>query len=72
MICNDDELAALDVSLTGLYKIVLKNTPAAAQKRLKAGQSGLVKGRDAYWKSDDKHACVKGEHEARINALNDR
>jgi len=37
---NDCDLASLDVSFTGLYKIVLKNTPAAAQERLKAEQSG--------------------------------
>ncbi len=45
LICNDDDLAALDVSLTDLLKIVLKNTPATAQKRLKAEKSGLAKDR---------------------------
>ena len=72
LICSDDELAALDVSLNDLYKVVMKNTPAAAQKRLKAEQSGWVKGRNDCWKADDKHACTKGEYEARINVLKDR
>jgi len=72
LICADAELAALDVSLNDLYKIVLKNTPAAAQKRLKSEQVGWSKGRNDCWKSDDKRACVKGEYETRINELKDR
>jgi len=72
LICSDAELAALDVSLTDLYKVVLKNTPKAAQKRLKAEQNGWVKGRNECWKADDKRACTKGEYEARINDLKDR
>ncbi|MCI0668717.1 MAG: lysozyme inhibitor LprI family protein [Methylococcaceae bacterium] len=72
LICNDDELAALDVSLNDLYKIVYKNTPAAAQKRLKTEQIGWSKGRNDCWKSDDQRACVKGEYETRINELKDR
>jgi uncharacterized protein len=72
LICDDDELAGLDNSLTSLYKIVLKNTPAAAQKRLKAEQSGWVRGRNDCWKAADKRACTKGEYESRINQLKDR
>ena len=72
LICSDDELAALDVSLSNLYKTVRKNTPAAAQKRLKAEQSGWVKGRNDCWKADDKRSCVKSEYETRINELKDR
>ncbi len=72
LICNDDELAALDVSLSNLYKTVLKNTPSAAQKRLKSEQIGWSKGRNDCWKADDKRACVKGEYERRINELKDR
>ena len=72
LICNDDELAALDVSLSNLYNTVYKNTPAAAQKRLKSEQIGWSKGRNDCWKSDDKRACTKGEYETRINELKDR
>jgi uncharacterized protein len=72
LICNDDELAALDVSLNELYKAVMKNTPTAAQKRLKSEQIGWSKGRNDCWKADDKRACTKGEYEARINVLKDR
>ena len=72
LICSDDELAALDVSLNNLYKAVLKNTPAAAQKRLKSEQIGWSKGKNDCWKADDKRACVKGAYETRINELKDR
>ena len=72
LICSDDELAALDVSLNDLYKAVLKNTPAAAQKRLKSEQIGWSKGRNDCWKEADKRACTKDEYETRINELKDR
>jgi uncharacterized protein len=72
LICSDAELAALDVSLNELYQAVLKNTPAAAQKRLKSEQIGWSKGRNDCWKSDDKRACTKGEYETRINELKER
>ncbi len=72
LICNDDELAAQDVSLNNLYKIVLKNTPTAAQKRLKSEQIGWIKGRNDCWKASDQRDCVKGEYQARINELKDR
>ena len=72
LICDDDDLAALDNSLASLYNIVLKNASAAAQKRLKTEQIGWVKGRNDCWKTDDKHACIKGEYEAMISVLKDR
>ena len=72
LICTNDELAELDVSLDKLYNTVLKNTPAQAQKRLKAEQSGWVKGRNDCWKADDKVACIRTEYQSRISELKDR
>lgn len=72
LVCSNDDLAALDVSLNNLYKTVLKNTPSKAQARLKAEQSGWVKGRNDCWKADDKVACTRAEYESRINELKDR
>jgi uncharacterized protein len=72
LICGNDELAALDVSLNNLYNTVLKHTPAGAQKRLKAEQIGWVKGRNDCWKADDKVACTRDAYNARINELKDR
>jgi len=72
LICQDAELARLDNDLASLYKTLLKNTPQAQQRALKAEQSGWVKGRNDCWKADDKKACIRGEYESRINALKDR
>jgi len=72
LICQDNELAALDRSLAELYSVLRKNLPAEEQKLLKAEQRGWIKGRNDCWKSDDKRACVKSEYEYRINELKDR
>jgi uncharacterized protein len=72
LVCNNDELAALDVSLNNLYKTLLKNTPAKAQKRLKSEQVGWVKGRNDCWKEDDKVGCTRSSYQTRINELKDR
>jgi uncharacterized protein len=72
LICNDAELAKLDNSLSSLYHTLMKNTPAAEQKTLKAEQRGWVKGRDDCWKSDDMRGCVVSEYQYRINELKDR
>jgi len=72
LICKDAELAALDRSLADLYSVVLKHTPASEQKRLKAEQSGWVKGRNDCWKSSDQRGCIKSEYELRIRELKDR
>jgi uncharacterized protein len=72
LICNDAELAQLDRSLASLYGTVLKHTPAAEQRMLKAEQRGWIKGRDDCWKSDDMRGCVASEYRFRINELKDR
>lgn len=72
LICSDAELAELDRSLSDLYAVLLKHTPAGDQKRLKAEQRGWVKGRNDCWKSDDTRGCVESEYRSRINELKDR
>lgn len=72
LICKDAELAELDNSLSSLYRVVLKHTPASEQKRLKAEQRGWVKGRDDCWKDSDMRGCVLSEYRTRIDALKDR
>ena len=72
LICQDEELARLDVSLTSLYLTVLKNTPSAQKRQLRAEQSGWVKGRNDCWKAADQRTCVKGGYETRIKELKDR
>ena len=72
LICKDAELTALDRSLADLYNTLLKHTPASEQKRLKAEQSGWVKGRNECWKASGQRGCIKSEYEARIRELKDR
>ncbi|WP_295437270.1 lysozyme inhibitor LprI family protein [uncultured Thiodictyon sp.] len=72
LICKDAELASLDRSLSQLYALVLKNTPAREQRVLKAEQRGWVKGRDDCWKSSDARGCIAGAYEDRIAELKDR
>ena len=72
LICEDDELAGLDQSLSGLYGALLKSLPAGEQKNLKAEQRGWIKGRNECWKADNMRNCVQAEYEARINELKDR
>lgn len=69
LICEDNELAALDVKLSSLYGKVAKNTPADQKKQLKAEQIGWVKGRNDCWKAADQRACIKTEYVARIKEL---
>jgi uncharacterized protein len=59
LICEDDELANLDVSLSRLYNTLMKNTPANKKQPLRTEQSGWVKGRNDCWKASDQRACVK-------------
>ena len=72
LICRDAVLAQLDRSLSGLYAVLLKNSPKSEQKKLKAEQRGWVKGRDNCWKSADMRGCVAGEYRSRIDELKDR
>ncbi len=72
LICKDAELASLDRSLSQLYTLVLRNTPAREQRVLKAEQRGWVKGRDDCWKSSDARGCIVGAYEDRIAELKDR
>lgn len=72
LICKDADLTRLDNSLSSLYKTLLKNTPISEQHALKAEQSGWVKGRNECWKAENQKDCIRGEYNARINALKDR
>jgi uncharacterized protein len=72
LICSDAELAALDRSLSDLYAVVLRHTPAGEHRQLKAEQRGWIKGRDDCWKDDDMRGCVASEYRTRIDELKDR
>jgi len=69
LICRDNELAALDNQLAGVYGAALKNIPVDEHKNLKAVQRGWIKGRNDCWKSSDLRDCVQLAYESRITEL---
>ena len=69
LICQNDELAALDRKLTKYFKLATESYPAEELKTLKAMQRGWIKGRNDCWKSDDKPGCVRHEYQLRITDL---
>ncbi|OEU49286.1 MAG: hypothetical protein BA862_08545 [Desulfobulbaceae bacterium S3730MH12] len=69
LICNDDELAALDNQLAGVYQAAQHNFPEEERKNLKTIQQGWIKGRNDCWKSDDLRNCIKAAYESRTTEL---
>ena len=69
LICQNDELAALDRKLAKYFKLATESYPAEELKTLKAGQRGWIKGRNDCWKSDDKFQCVRSHYQHRITDL---
>jgi uncharacterized protein len=69
LICQDDELAALDRTMAETYDAALKKAPPEEIKTLKAFQRGWIKGRDDCWKAEDLRACVQANYETRITEL---
>jgi uncharacterized protein len=72
MICNDEELSALDVQLSGVYAEVSIKAANEQPPVLKAEQRGWIKGRNDCWKSDDPRSCVHDEYQRRIAELQAR
>ena len=72
MICDDKELSALDLKLSGVYKAASTKATNEHPPLLKAEQRGWIKGRNECWKSDDKRGCVRGEYLRRIAELQAR
>ncbi len=69
LICRDNELAALDNQLAGVYHTALENFPVDERKNLKVMQRDWIKGRNDCWKADDLRSCVKFAYEYRITEL---
>ncbi|MCG2837468.1 MliC family protein [Photobacterium sp. WH77] len=72
MICQDEELAALDNQLSEVYKRAVAKATNEHPPTLKAEQRGWVKGRNECWKADDKKSCVESEYQRRIAELQAR
>lgn len=75
LVCDDTELAALDVALADRFKEALAAANGitvggeVAVDTLKATQRGWIKGRDECWKAEDLRDCVEfayGSREAEL------
>lgn len=71
LICQDSELAALDIKLAAVYAAASQKVQEQEQQSplLTTGQRGWIKGRNDCWKADDKKGCAKTEYQRRIAEL---
>ena len=74
LICQDDDLAALDRRLADVFAeavAAIKGMAdhAPAEKELRAMQRGWVGGRNECWKAEDKRQCAQESYERRIAEL---
>ena len=72
LICNDNELSALDRKLAGVYAAASKKATDEHPPVLKAEQRGWIKGRNDCWKSENSRACTEKAYQSRIAELQAR
>jgi len=72
LICQDDELAALDRKLAEVYAAAAKKATNEQPPVLKTEQRGWIKGRNECWKSDDPRQCVADNYRRRSAELQAR
>lgn len=69
LVCQSDELSALDRQLAEVYAAARKKAVNAHPPTLKAEQRGWIKGRNDCWKSGDSRACIVSSYKERIVEL---
>ena len=71
LVCDDQQLAALDRELARLFGLAAKGPHMDDErlKELRAYQRGWIKGRNDCWKADDLRACVQNSYGERIFEL---
>lgn len=69
LICDDDELTALDRQLSEVLEAVEDQVPETQRPRLRATQQGWVKIRDECVTQGDKRSCVAKAYRRRIAEL---
>lgn len=69
LICEDEELSALDRKLSGVYAAASEKAVNERPPQLKAEQRGWIKGRNECWKSDNEDECVRDAYLLRIAEL---
>lgn len=69
LVCNDPELASLDVQLAGIFAAASDKAVNKQPPLLAAEQRGWIKGRNACWKAADPRECAIGTYRRRIAEL---
>jgi len=69
LICQDDQLAALDVKLAEVYAEAEKKVPRAKPNGLRAEQNGWSQARTECGKADDRRECALELYQLRIAGL---
>ena len=69
LICQDEELSALDRQMGRVWRQAIKSLPAEEVKFQKAYQRGWIKGRNDCWKAKDKKDCARQSYQRRISEL---
>jgi uncharacterized protein len=72
IICKNESLSAMDVTLAEVYKEAEKKALNEHPPVLKAKQRGWIKGRNECWKSEDKEKCIEDSYMLRIAELQAR
>ena len=72
MACQDPALAAADRKPAEVYAEALKQAGNEQPPALKAEQRGWIKGRDEWWKAEDRRACVADAYRLRTAELQAR
>ena len=72
LICQDDQLSALDRKMAGVFAVATKKASNEHPPVLKVEQRGWIKGRNDCWKSDDKRQCIEQSYKLRIAELQAR
>lgn len=69
IICADDGLKALDVSMAALYKEAMAKASATGRKELKTEQIGWLKGRNECTQLPGPKDCIDDHYKQRIGRL---
>jgi uncharacterized protein len=72
LICQNNELSALDRKLSGVYAAAVKKATNEHPPLLKAEQIGWIKGRNECSRSTDREACIREYYLLRIAELQAR
>lgn len=69
LVCQDEQLGALDRGLDEVYQAALRRWPENIVAEQRAIQRGWISGRNECWKTDDPRACTVESYQQRTAEL---